>query len=925
MAQKKKTTDAIVLTARQLLTGYTTDVDKRQLYNASPYQMLSIDEKDEDWRKWNMDWLEYIGLQQVAHNNVKLRKNYDLANGVINRTDYILDDTNEFKDLVGILTNETNSPFSLKFYPIIPNVIHVLEGEFSKRDNRIIVKAVDEFSQNEALNYKLNLLTQILTQNAIEKITTQLESQGIEVSSEEGQKQIELAQQMAEAQTKFKTYRGIAEEWAQHTIESENELFKMYEKECEGFRDSLVADRCFWHIDIEGLNYQPEIWNPLNTFYHKSPDVKYISEGNYVGRILMMSIPDVIDMYGSRMTPDQLEQLKEAQSQLIGTAFGARTDMERNDPTKFWDASKTYDQQSKNSIYADQYLSMKAMQTDISGLNWNRMSTFGTDMFQNQNMVRVTTAYWKSQRKVGDLTRITDDGILTKEIVDETYKVTDKPKYDKSLVNKEQADNLISGEHIDWLWVNQIWRGIKIGPNNTSFFQSKGIGFDPIYIKVEPLPFQFKGQSSLYGTKLPVDGRIFSERNSVSNGLVDKMKSNQIGFNIVNNQIMDMLADEIGNVFVLDPNMIPRNSLGGSWGKHNYSKFLQVMKDYQLAPIDPSAQNTEQPTTSFQHFQQVDLSKTEQIVSRLKLAEYFKNEAFSIVGITPQRLGSVAASESATGVQQAVNNSYAQTEKYFDQYVNQLMPRVRQMMLEAAQYVTAEKIRTEGKSTITYLNREEQTEWFHIEMDNLLLRDYQIYAMSKANIKALVEKLHQLAEQNNTAGGTLYEIAQMMSLNSPAEIISKLKEADDKRMQQAQAQQDQETQLQQQEQQFLAEQQEKQLAHDDYWRERELQAKIYEAEIKAMGFAKDTDIDDNSIPDALEVDKFLHAQGLDNQDLVIKHKKMELDEKTHKDNIELAQKKLQMEKYKADQQYKIAKENKTAAELKKKQTAKKKK
>lgn len=918
MPQKKKTTDAIVLTARQLLNGYTSNLDKRQLYNAAPVQMLSIHEKDEDWRRWNMDWLEYIGLQQIGHQSPKLRKNYDLANGVIDKSNYVNDDSNEYKDLVNIVTNQGDSPFSLKFYPIIPNVINVFEGEYSKRDSRIIVKAVDEFSQNEAQEFKLKMVTDLLTSKAVNKIMMQIEAEGADVNSQESQERIQLAQQLAEAQTKFKTFRGIAEQWGQHTVESENEKFRMYEKEAEGFRDSLVADRAFWHVDVEGLNYFPEIWNPLNTFYHKSDDVKYISEGNYVGRILMMSIPDVIDIYGSRMTPDQLEQLREAQNELIGTAFGARTDMDRNDPTKFWDASKTYDQQSKNSIYTDQYLSVKAMKNDITGLNWNRMDTLGNNGYQNQNMVRVTTAYWKSQRKVGDLTRISPDGILTKEIVDETYQVTEKPIYDKSLVNKEQVDNLVSGEHIDWLWINQIWRGIKIGPNNTTFFQSRGIGFDPIYIKVEPLPFQFKGQSSLYGTKLPVEGRIFSERNSISNGLVDQMKSNQIGFNIVNNQVMDMLADETGKVIMLDPNMIPRNSLGGSWGKHNYPKFLQVMKDYQIAPIDPSAQNTEGPATGFNHFQQLDLSKTDQIMSRLKLAEYFKNEAFSIVGITPQRLGSIAASESATGVQQAVNNSYAQTEKYFDQYINHLMPRVRQMMLEAAQYVTAEKIRTEGSSTVTYLNRQEETEWFNIELDNLLLRDYQIYPMSKANIKALVEKLHNLAEQNNTAGGTLYEIAQMISLDSPSEIISKLKEADAKREGQMQAQAEQEQMLQQQQQQFMLEQQEKQLAHDDYWRERELQAEIYEAEIKALGFAKDTDIDDNAIPDSLEVDKFLHMQGIDSQDQLLKSKKMTLDEKAHRENIDLAQKKLQMEKYKADMAYKIAKENKNPGESKKK-------
>lgn len=920
MAQKKLKTNSVVLTARQLLTGYTTNLNQRQLYNTAPYQMLSITEKDDDWRKWNMDWLEYVGLQQIIKQNIKLQKNYDLANGVINKLDYLVTDDNEFSDIVGI-TGETNSPFSLKFYPIIPNVISVFEGEFAKRDSRIIVKAVDEYSQNEALDEKLNDVSNILIKHATNKLNQEFEQQGIDPSKDEdAQKKMQIAQELAAAQVKFKTYRGIAEQWGQHTVEAENERFRLYELEAEGFRDSLVADREFWHVDIRDDDYHVELWNPLNTFYHKSPDIRYISEGNFVGRILLLSIADVIDMYGSMMDPDQLESLKDVQNHIIGTSLGAVDDTRRWDPTQYWDASKTYDNQSKNSIYTDQYLSVKSMQNDLfgtGGLNWNRMNLNNMSIFQNQSMVRVTKAYWRSQRRVGDLTRISEEGIMTKEIVDETYQVTFKPVYDKSLVKKEQVDNLIYGEHIEWIWINQIWRGIKIGANATTFYQSRGLAFNPIYIKIEPLPFQFKGQKSLYGTKLPVEGRIFSERNSVSNGLVDKMKSNQIGFNIVNNQVMDFLADETGKVIMIDPNMIPRNSLGGSWGKHNYAKFLQVMKDYQIAPIDPSAQNTESPTTGFNHFQQVDLSKTDQILARLKLAEYFKNEAFSIVGITPQRIGSVAASESATGVQQAVNNSYAQTEKYFNQHINHLMPRVRQMMLEAAQFVTAETIRKEGTSAVTYMNRNEQKEWFTIELDNLLLRDYQIYAMSKASVKALVEKLHAIAAQNNTAGGSLYDIALMTTLDSPAEIISKLKEADDKREQQAQAQQQHEIELQQQQQQAIQAAQDKQLAHDDYWKERQLQADIYETEIKAMGYAKDSDINSNQIPDTLEVDKFLHLQGQDQQQQLLAYQKLTQEDKIHHDNMTLAQKKLAMEKYKADQALKVAKENKAQKPKKK--------
>lgn len=897
---RKKTTSAVVLTARQLLQGYTTDVDRRFLWNTMPYQMLDVEEKDEDWRKWNMDWLEYIGLRQILNENRKMVKNYFLANGIIDKSDYLLTDENEFKDLVGIRTKDTESPFSLKFYPIIPNVVNVLVGEFAKRDNRIIVKSVDEFSQNEALQQKMDTVTQILVQQAQQQIELSGPQQGM--SQQDIQKQMETQQQLIETEMKYKNYRSIAEQWGQHSVEYDDQRFKMYEKEAWAFRDSLVCDREFWHVDILDDDYRVDLWNPVYTFYHKSPDVYYMSEANFVGQIKLLSIPDVIDMYGRWMDEAQLENLKQAQS--IAIRHGnVMDDANRWDTTQYWDASRPYDKQQPNSVHFEQYVGMKQMKEDIEGLDWNRLQSLDTGIVANQSLVRVTQAYWRSQRKVGHLTRIKEDGTVIQEYVDENYKVTFKPVYDQSIVTKKSKENLAYGEHIDWIWVNEVWRGIKVGPNNTTYYQARGFGFEPIYVKIEALPFQFKGQDSLYGCKIPVEGRVFSERNSGSSSLVDKMKSHQIGFNIVNNQVMDFLADEVGKVMLIDQNMIPRNSLEGSWGRYNLPKFYQVMKDFQIAAVDASLQNTEAAGTQFSHFQQVDLSKTEQILARLKLAEYFKTEAFSVVGITPQRLGAVTASESATGTQQAVNNSYAQTEMYFDQHMNHLMPRVRQLMLEASQFINA----TKPESSLTYLNQKEENVWFKIEGYKLLLADYQIYAMSKSNIKQTLEQLKQLATQNNTAGGSLYDLAQIISSNSPAEIIEQLKKTEDQRNEQQQSEQDQQQQMQQQQQQFEAQQAQAQQQHDDYWRGREIDKDIYVAEIKALGFAKDTDVNQDGVPDTLEVDKFLHDQGQDWQDSNIKERKMDLDEKQNQQNINLQNKKLATEKYKADLDFKKAK------------------
>ena len=318
------------------------------------------------------------------------------------------------------------------------------------------------------------------------------------------------------------------------------------------------------------------------------------------------------------------------------------------------------------------------------------------------------------------------------------------------------------------------------------------------------------------------------------------------------------------------------------------------MKDFQIAPVDTSMQNTETPGTSFSHFQSIDLSKTDQIMSRLQLAEYFKTQAFAVVGITPQRVGQTTSSESATGVQQAVNNSYSQTEMYFEQHSNFLMPRVYQMALEAAQFLNAEK----PESRIAYLNRKEETEWFRIEGWRLLLTDYQIEATAKANVKSTMEKLQQLAMENNTAGGSLYEISKVIAGDSPSEIISKLKEFDAKREEALQAERQHELQMQQEQQQFLEQQREKELQREDYWKEREIQKELAIAAMKEGSKPADTsELDQQALDmdrDAQINERLMEQQRMQNDqmlaqnDQALEREKMQVERENMKNDLQIA-------------------------------------
>ncbi len=44
-----------------------------------PIQFLPEKEKDDEWRAWNLDWLEWQGMKQLRRNARRLMKNYKLA------------------------------------------------------------------------------------------------------------------------------------------------------------------------------------------------------------------------------------------------------------------------------------------------------------------------------------------------------------------------------------------------------------------------------------------------------------------------------------------------------------------------------------------------------------------------------------------------------------------------------------------------------------------------------------------------------------------------------------------------------------------------------------------------------------------------------------------------------------------------------
>jgi hypothetical protein len=897
----------VVVGALQLKKGAKVDSYQQSLGLTQPAQFISKKDKDDYWVQSCINWYELQGIKQIKLNAKRFMKNIKLANGIIDKSDYIIEDDNEMSDIIDNITKEDVSALDLKFYPIIPNVINVLTGEFNKRVSKLQFVAIDDISRNEMMEQKRQMLEDTLVKQAEQKMIQQMVEQGQDPNDPQLQQQLspENIKSLPEIEDFFKkSYRSMLEEWATHQLNVDSERFHLQELEERQFKNSLILDREFWHFKMNEDDYEIEEWNPLFTFYHKSPDVRYISQGNFVGKIDLVSVADVIDRYGYLMTEEQLKSLEKLYP-IKGVGYGLSgtpNDGSMYDPTQSYQSNVNIPSVGFRQLtaFADNWT------TNGDIIQWLMSEDEQYLSYGNTQLIRVSTVYWKTQRKLFHLTRITDEGELVQDVVDENYKVTTKPMYDTTFITNKSKDNLVYGEHLDAIWINEVWGGVKIGPNRPVTWANQSSEINPMFLGINQanpgrLPFQFKGDYSLYGCKLPVEGTIFSDRNIRSTSLVDQMKPFQVAYNLVNNQIADILVDELGTVILLDQNALPKESLGETWGRNNYAKAYVAMKDFGILPLDTSMQNTE-GSMQFNQYTTLDLEQSKRLMGRVELAKYFKEAALEVVGITPQRLGNIQASESATGTTQAVNNSYAQTEKYFTQHSDYLMPRVHQMRTDLAMFYHSNK----SSIRLQYLTSTDERVNFEMEGTKLLLRDLNVFCTTKVNYRELLQQMKQLALHNNTIGASLYDIGSVLKADSIAELDRVLKAAEDKQQAQVQSQQQHEQELQQQQEQAAQQAQQAQQQFEANENEKDRQARILEAEIKSAGYPDTTDNGHDEYMDRLGViqkqDQFRETMD---QKRTSESNKMTLEQK----KIDLQHQKIAAERDRSNKQLQVARVN----------------
>jgi hypothetical protein len=845
---------------------YTKDATIRYAYlNIFPDQFKTEKEKmDESWIKNTMDYFANKAYAEYVKNRDTFVKNYDLVKGILRHEDFYQQP--EVRSFTDMLTADLQLPAYVKHYSIMTTPINELVGEISKRPDAFRVKAFDDDSKAEELEFKTGILQEYVISQAKAKVQEQAAQRGEEIPDEELQ-QITMDQ----VQDQLDSYTSVAEKWANHVLTAQKAEFIMKEKSEDAFRDLLISAREFYHIyeDNSKVGFNVEVANPKNTFFLTTPDRKYISDpsgraqGAYAaGTVMVMELSEIIETFPD-ITKEEIDHLRSS-LQDYGLINVRESNLGNPNAIPGIDSVQydTYDPlvlQTRMVIESEMKENNDGLQ-DFLGLTSN-VSSFGYKYV-------VIRTYWISKKKIGKLIYIDEMGNEQSMLVDENYK----------------SGTIPTEESLEWGWINQWYQGVKIGP-------------DIYHIK----PYKLLNYC-------PIIGLVHEVKNTEARSLVDMMKPFQVLYNVCMNQLYKLLEKEVGKVYLTSIRHIPIPKDGDA--QDALDVWEMEARNRGVMFIDDSPENLKSPS-SFNQFRDIDLTRTQEIQSRYTLAQQLKNECWELIGMSRQRMGSVSASESATGTNTAITQSYSQTEPIFvaHEYV---LGQLYQAIIDASLYTEAKK----PESTISYITNEGESAFVQVNGNDLKFRDLKVYLTNRPEDQKMFNEIRGLSQAVLQNGGSLHDIIELYSTNSVRQMKKVFKtlkdrqqQLEDQKMQQQQQQMEQQKQIA--DQQIAAAQQQaaEKMAHDDYQNELDRINKKEIAIIAAESKGGLPDADMNNIPDALEIDKLMNDQSKAANDYQAKMADIQAKNSLAAQKIALEKEKLKVERENQVNDLKIAQTN----------------
>lgn len=864
-----------------------------------PNQMIPMSKKNDTWEKNTLDSLESIGITQLKQ-NADFTDYYDMVDGRLVYKDFMSDTDLSSLQGIGSLMESVELPTYIKHYDILGMIVNQLVGELPNMTDVIRIVSDDDYAKNDFIREKEERIKQYVQQKFTNNLNRMLAMKGInpikdDFESEEEQQQYlqyieqekakivppqEIEKQMS------KSWKVRAVEWAEKKYEQDSIDYSMEDMEKEEMKDYLLTGRYFTHYRIGYDSYKPERWDPRLTFFSQNLDIKNPQDGEYVGRIYPMTASQIVNTFGHKLSKTQIDEISNTYDKYRETR-GVKSSnspyqiperMVRVPDEDYFTREIALEYQSAFNIPMAEEITVNEDGTHTVAPTWassyNDSNSFLTsnlgkgirkDINVSSNTFRVTEGYWKGYKLYYALRYDTDDGFTVEDLVEEDLLkdfIKENEIKIKRTMTLEEFDKSDETNIICPTYFPRAYYGIKIAGSSKT---------EDIYLPVEEMPFQIKGDSELYDVKLPVAGII-------DNSLAQKIRPYQLGHNIALNQITHLIEKELGSFFLVDIGLLPSDMKEGNT-MEQLAELRETIRDIGIFPIDMRKQNTQQPGNTSNTFIQQRITFTEEIQSRIALAEHYKRLAYEQIGITEQRKGAPNEYQTNEGIKVGQEASYAQTSNIFTRFNNSRKKKV-ELHLAVAQYC----VENDKDISTFYTNSDNDTIYLKFSDDKFHLRKLGVRPTSDAKSKKQLETLKQIMISDNTKDNDVLAMAEIAKSDSFASLIEFGKQ--ERIRQQKITSQNQQHEQQLLDKQLQAQAQEKQA--DREWEEmskqRDRENKLEDSRIDALGRASDKNSDLSGIQAINSAaDRALKEQDIEAKNQV-ENRKLDIKEREIKSN-----------------------------------------
>lgn len=604
------------------------------------------------------------------------------------------------------------------------------------------------------------------------------------------------------------------------------------------WEDFLITGEEIACIEELGNDISVRKVNPLFVFAIQSQEAYKIQDSEMIVEFTMMPLGEILNQFYDVLSKDdviKLEKYRGMTNNVGPMGMGFNRDITLGD------------------FYGN---------SDIVQPNEIALSYFSST-FDVRGNIRVVRTQWRSKRKIQEVTAIDEYGLEEVRIEDEFY-----------------VPNKFLGETSRIIIINEWWEGTKIG--------------NDIYCKMRPLPIQDRRLVNLAQCSPSYVGIYCNTNNSKARSFLDITKPTSYLYDIYHHRLNLISAKYKGPMTLFNTAMVPE-----AWDP---KKWFGIGEATGWLPMDPTNEILKGPASGKPagHFntltaQTIDQQMGQYIGQQIQMLQFLKQEMDIISGVNDARQGDFDSDQKVGTAQMAWTASNSATEKFINLH-NQFKTDVLNKMLSVAKYVwknnpkKAQYVLDDGGT--------ELINWF----DDIAENEYDLAVTDNANVGEMMQAIKELAHAAMQNGVMRFkDIIAIYNKDSVSSLARYLEQAEEEAMQQqaeaAQAEREHESQIAAQtaevEQQYIQLEYDR-MENENINKELDRANKIEVETLKALGFAENTDVNANQIPDVVEQGKLALETNKHYTETLLKQKEIESNRQIKEKELSLKEKDLQL-------------------------------